>query len=459
MKKAASLSLSAAAQPETIAAIATPPGKGGVGIVRLSGPLASKIAHTITGRRLRPRYATLTSFANAQDDTIDSGIALFFPGPASFTGEDILELQGHGGPIVMDLLLHRTVELGARLARPGEFSERAFLNNKLDLAQAEAIADLIDSSTTAAAQSAIQSLSGAFSDQIHALVTDLINLRVYTEAAIDFPDEEIDFLADELVATSLKTITDNLTRITETAEQGRLLRDGMSIVLAGQPNVGKSSLMNALSNTDTAIVTPIAGTTRDILREQINLNGMPLQLSDTAGLRDNPGEVEQEGIRRAWRAIEDADHLLLVIDDNAGFGNEERQILKNIPQHLPCTLVYNKIDQTAKPASIETTDHTAISLSAKSGTGLELLRTHLQQSIGYSTDREGVFTARRRHIQALKEASEALSRGTEQLIEFQAGELLCEELKLAQRALGTITGEFSNDDLLTEIFSSFCIGK
>lgn len=427
--------------------------------MRLSGPLSSNIAHTITGRQLKPRYATLVPFSNAQGATIDSGIALYFPGPASFTGEDVLELHGHGGPVVMDLLLSRTIELGARLARPGEFSERAFLNDKLDLAQAEAIADLIDSSTAAAAQSAMQSLSGAFSEQIHALVDDLVNLRVYTEAAIDFPDEEIDFLADERVERSLNQITENLTRITETAQQGRLLRDGMNIVLAGQPNVGKSSLMNALSNTDTAIVTPIAGTTRDILREQINLNGMPLHLTDTAGLRDNPGEIEQEGIRRAWKAIDSADHLLLVIDDGTGLGAEEELILNQIPKHLPYTLVFNKIDQTGKSPSIEQLDTTAISLSAKSGEGLDLLRNHLQQSIGFSADREGVFTARRRHTRALQEASEALTRGAEQLTRFQAGELLCEELKLAQRALGAITGEFTNDDLLTEIFSSFCIGK
>lgn len=444
---------------DTIAAIATPPGKGGVGIVRLSGPLVSRIAKAITGRSLRPRHATLTEFADSQGNTIDSGIALMYAAPASFTGEDVLELQGHGGPVVMDLLLNRTLELGARLARPGEFSERAFLNDKLDLAQAEAIADLIDSATSAAAQSAIKSLTGLFSEQIHALVRELINLRVYAEAAIDFPDEEIDFLADDRVALALNKIHSDLETLAQQAQQGRLLREGMHVVLAGQPNVGKSSLMNALAATDAAIVTPIPGTTRDVLREQINIGGMPLHLSDTAGLRNNPDLVEEEGIRRTWRAIDDADHLLLVVDDNCGIGEKEQEILAEIPSTLPYTLVFNKTDQTNKAAKIHVNTATEIYLSAKSGEGLDLLRSHLQQSVGYRGDNDGVFTARRRHTVALQEALDAVTRGREQLMHYNAGELLCEELKLAQHALGKITGEFTSEDLLTEIFASFCIGK
>lgn len=445
---------------ETIAAIATPPGRGGIGIVRLSGPDTPRIATALIGVLPQPRYAELRPFRAADGTFIDQGIALFFPAPHSFTGEPVLELQGHGGPVVMDMLLARVVELGARLARPGEFTERAFLNEKLDLAQAEAVADLIEASTAAAARAAMGSLQGVFSQQINALVEGLIQLRLYVESAIDFPEEEIDFLSDGHVATQLDELQNQLCRLLNEAGQGQLLRDGMSIVIAGQPNAGKSSLLNQLAGRDSAIVTAIPGTTRDVLREYIDIDGMPLRVIDTAGLRESSDLVEQEGIRRAWREIETADRVLLVIDSRVGINAEDRAIRARLPASVPLTLILNKIDLSQETPGEQTGDWgPVIKLSAKIGTGLDILRQHLKACMGYQTSGEGAFIARRRHLDALHRAAEQLTNAQVQLAQYQAGELVAEELRLAQNHLSEITGEFTSDDLLGRIFSSFCIGK
>lgn len=445
---------------DTIAAVATPSGRGGVGIVRISGPAAAPIAVAMLGACPPPRRADYLPFRAADGTIIDQGIALFFAAPNSFTGEDVLELQGHGGPVVMDLLLQAALQLGARAARPGEFSQRAFLNDKLDLAQAEAIADLIDATSAQAARSALRSLQGEFSRRVEALTEELIQLRLYVEAAIDFPEEEIDFLADGIVTTRLDTLRRQLHAVQEAAHQGSLLRDGMSIVLAGKPNAGKSSLLNALAGRDSAIVTDIPGTTRDVLREQISIDGMPLHIIDTAGLRESTDAVEQEGIRRAWSEIERADRVLLLLDDQAGWGREEQAILARLPERLPVTLVHNKIDRSGHPATLEQSEgRTHVYLSARHGAGLDLLRDHLKQSMGFHDQVEGVFSARRRHLEALQQAANHLAAGDEQLRHYHAGELLAEELQLAQQALGEITGAFSADDLLGRIFTSFCIGK
>lgn len=449
--------------PDTIAALATPPGRGGVGIIRLSGPDSADIAKRMLGHCPAPRQAHYGPF-HGQTEIIDEGIALYFAGPHSFTGEDVLELQGHGGPVIMDLLLERCLQLGARLARPGEFSERAFLNDKLDLAQAEAIADLIDATSRHAAENAVRSLQGEFSKVVHALVQRLIELRVYVEAAIDFPEEEIDFLADGHVATHLQEVTDALENVRKAAGQGALMREGMNVVIAGRPNAGKSSLLNALTEQDTAIVTDIAGTTRDVLREHIHLDGMPLHIIDTAGLRDTPDAVEKIGVARAWAEIEKADRVLLLVDASTTDAIDPFAIWPEFVERLPdrsrLTLVRNKIDTSQETAGIDlSTPHPTLRLSAKTGMGVDNLKQHLKDIMGYSATTEGRFSARRRHLDALDRARDALSAGHAQLKGYGAGELLAEDLREAQQALGEITGEFSADDLLGEIFGSFCIGK
>ena len=445
---------------ETIAAIATPPGRGGVGIVRVSGPKASAIAEVMLGHCPKPRLAEYLDFKDTEGQTLDSGIALYFPNPHSFTGEDVLELQGHGGPVVMDMLLGSVVNLGARLARPGEFSEQAFLNNKLDLAQAEAIADLIDSASSQAARSALRSLQGEFSEQVHSLVEELTLLRMYVESAIDFPEEEIDFLADGQVSGQLDALKERLAGVMRSTQQGCLLREGMTLVLVGRPNAGKSSLLNALSGREAAIVTEIPGTTRDILKEQIAIDGMPLHIIDTAGLRESEDRIEQEGMKRAWREIEKADRLLLLVDDQKGKQAEDLAIMDRLPQSLPVTLVHNKIDLSGRePGIVKNADNMEVFVSAKTGLGIDLLREHLKTSMGYQGAGEGSFMARRRHLEALNQAEAHLQNAEQQLREHRAGELVAEELRLAQQALGEITGEFSSDDLLGRIFSSFCIGK
>lgn len=451
---------------DTIAAIATPPGRGGVGILRVSGPRVAAIMRHMAGRDLTPRHAHYGPFfeqGEAGPQILDNGIALYFPGPHSFTGEDVLELQGHGGPVVLDCLLREALRLGARLARPGEFSERAFLNDKIDLAQAEAIADLIDSASEQAARSALRSLQGEFSRQVDALIDELTRLRIYVEAAIDFPEEEIDFLADGKVAADVDRLLAQLDKVLASTKQGALLREGMTIVIAGAPNAGKSSLLNALAGKDSAIVTPIAGTTRDVLREQIQIDGLPLHVIDTAGLRDSPDEVEREGIRRAWREIENADHLLLVVDSQLPMPADLRELWPAdapVPfDRLPLTVVRNKCDLSGNAPALIEGEPSIVSMSAKTGAGLDLLRQHLKESVGFTATGEGNFLARRRHVDALMQARGYLCAGRDQLLAASAGELLAEDLRHCQRALGEITGAVSADELLGKIFSSFCIGK
>ncbi|SJM91013.1 GTPase [Crenothrix polyspora] len=441
---------------DTITAIATPPGNGGVGIVRISGSLVTEIAGQLLTKSLIPRQAQYTAFLDAQGVVIDSGISLYFPSPASYTGEDILELQGHGGSVVLDMLLRRVLSLGARLANPGEFTERAFLNDKLDLAQAEAVADLIESSTEQSARSAQKSMQGLFSNQINTLVDELTELRIYVEAAIDFVDEEIDFLSDGIVEKRLSRLLLSLQDIQKNAQQGRLLREGMTIVLAGKPNAGKSSLLNALAGHDAAIVTPIAGTTRDILRERIQLDGMPLHIIDTAGLWDSDDIVEKEGIRRARAEIQKADKILHLVD---GQDLDNPSLLGDLPEHIEIIKVVNKIDLTGRSPAIEhTTQGTYIYLSVKTGQGMDLLKHYLKQSVGFNEATDTVFIARRRHIEALNKAYAFVESAAQQL-RISAGELVAEDLRQAQNSLGEITGKISSDDLLGKIFSSFCIGK
>jgi len=446
---------------ETIAALATPPGRGGVGIIRVSGPLAGDIARHMLGGLPAPRRAEYLHFRDAEGEILDTGLALYFPAPHSFTGEDVLELQGHGGPVVMDLILQRCFTLGARPARPGEFSQRAFLNDKLDLAQAEAVADLIDSASAEAARLAMRSLQGAFSRRIHELVEALTELRIYVESAIDFPEEEIDFLGDGQVQTKLNKVLKDLAETQAAARQGNLLREGMTVVIAGRPNAGKSTLLNALAGRETAIVTDIPGTTRDILREHIQIDGLPLHIIDTAGLRHSEDAVEQEGIRRAWAEIEGADRILLLHDATEPFVAQEQQLLAQlIETGPPITLVQNKIDlleTAAMPLGLANT--LELQVSAHTGAGLAELRQHLKECVGYEASGEGQFMARRRHLEALESARQHLENGQRQLQEHAAGELLAEDLRQAQRALGEITGDVSADELLGRIFASFCIGK
>jgi len=455
---------------DTIAAIATPAGRGGVGIVRISGPKVRDIMTRVVGKSLQPRFAHYGAFfedGESGAQILDQGIALFFPGPHSFTGEDVLELQGHGGPIILDCVLREVIRLGARLAKPGEFSERAFLNDKLDLAQAEAIADLIDSTSEQAARSALRSLQGEFSRRIETLIEELTQLRMYVEAAIDFPEEEIDFLGDGKIARALIDLLDALNAVIDNAAQGSLLREGMTIVIAGAPNAGKSSLLNALAGAERAIVTAIAGTTRDVLREHIQIDGLPLHIIDTAGLRDSPDEVEREGIRRALREIERADHILLVVDDNdaaddlpallsaTGWPAETRASFVD----RPITVIRNKCDLNNRAPALIAGAPSQVVLSAKTGAGIDLLRKHLKDCIGFRGATEGLYLARRRHLDALQRARDLLLHGQHALAAHHAGELLAEDLRLCQRALGEITGAVSADALLGRIFSSFCIGK
>jgi tRNA modification GTPase len=432
---------------ETIAAIATPPGKGGVGIVRVSGPQCLSIAESLIGFTPKPRYAHYAKF-----DDIDEGIVLFFPNPHSFTGEDVVEFQGHGGPIVLHQILDRVISLGARLAAPGEFSQRAFLNNKLDLAQVEAIADLIAAESEQAARSAMSSLQGVFSEKIYTLVDQLIKLRVYVEAAIDFPEEEIDFLKESSVIQDTEKLIAALENILSSARQGVLLRDGINVVIIGPPNAGKSSLLNALSGKDSAIVTDIAGTTRDILREQIVIDGMPLHIVDTAGLRETDDIVEKEGVRRAKEAIKTADVLLCVFD--ATKQNDIHNFVGEITQST--IILLNKIDLLGKVPSIQ---GNTVELSIQDQSGLDLLTRKLKEIVGFQPLTEGSFMARQRHIDLLQQATAQLITGLQQFKQHHAGELFAEDLRCAQEMLGKITGKFTSDDLLGEIFSSFCIGK
>ncbi|MCK9114577.1 tRNA uridine-5-carboxymethylaminomethyl(34) synthesis GTPase MnmE [Haemophilus influenzae] len=450
---------------ETIVAQATAPGRGGIGILRVSGPLATKVAQAILGKCPKPRMADYLPFKDADGTILDQGIALYFKSPNSFTGEDVLELQGHGGQVVLDLLLKRILQIdGIRLARPGEFSEQAFLNDKLDLAQAEAIADLIDATSEQAARSALKSLQGEFSKKVNELVDSVIYLRTYVEASIDFPDEEIDFLADGKIEANLRGIINQLENVRFEAKQGSILREGMKVVIAGRPNAGKSSLLNALAGREAAIVTDIAGTTRDVLREHIHIDGMPLHIIDTAGLRDATDEVERIGISRAWTEIEQADRIILMLDssdpESADLSKVRSEFLAKLPSTLPVTIVRNKIDLNGEQASeSEQGGYQIISLSAQTHDGVQLLREHLKQAMGFQTGIEGGFLARRRHLDALEKAAEHLQIGLVQLTEFHAGELLAEELRLVQSYLSEITGQFTSDDLLGSIFSSFCIGK
>ncbi|AZQ12711.1 tRNA uridine-5-carboxymethylaminomethyl(34) synthesis GTPase MnmE [Shewanella khirikhana] len=450
---------------DTIVAQATAPGRGGVGIIRVSGKLASDVANALLGHLPKPRYADFCDFKAADGSVIDQGIALFFKGPNSFTGEDVLELQGHGGQVVMDMLIRAVLKVkGVRIARPGEFSEQAFMNDKLDLTQAEAIADLIDATSEQAAKSALHSLQGEFSTQVHTLVDKITNLRLYVEAAIDFPDEEVDFLSDGKIAAALYAIIDQLDEVQASAKQGSIIREGMKVVIAGRPNAGKSSLLNALAGKESAIVTDIAGTTRDVLREHIHLDGMPLHIIDTAGLRDTTDEVERIGIERAWSEIASADRVLFMVDgtDTAAVDPHEiwPDFIDRLPQALGVTVVRNKADLTGEPLeATEEQGYSVYRISAKTGLGVDALKQHLKSLMGYQSNLEGGFIARRRHLEALEQASEHLQLGKVQLEVYLAGELLAEELRMAQQALSEITGEFTSDDLLGKIFSSFCIGK
>ena len=444
----------------TIAAVATAPGRGGIGIVRVSGSGCRAIAEALLGHVPAPRVAELHRFLDAAGEPIDEGIALYFPAPASFTGEDVLELQGHGGPVVMDLLLRRVLELGARAAEPGEFTQRAFLNDKLDLAQAEAVADLIDSGSAQAARAALRSLQGEFSSQVHDLAEAVLELRMWVEAAIDFPEEEVDFLADRALDARLEFIRHRFAGLAETARQGALLRDGLTLVIAGRPNAGKSSLLNRLAGYDAAIVTPIPGTTRDVLRERIEIDGLPVHLLDTAGLRESPDEVEAEGIRRAHRELKRADRVLFVVDgsDATAMASIEAD-LAGLPTDSPRTVVLNKIDRLGQEPRIEAGDPLRVHLSAASGAGLDLLRTHLKDCVGFHPAGSGVLSARARHLDALRRARAHVEEAHRLLVERHAGELVAQELTDAQKQLGEITGEVTSDDLLGRIFASFCIGK
>lgn len=445
---------------DTIAALATPPGYGGVAVVRVSGAAVPAIARAVLGDLPSPRVAVRRAFRDAAGAPLDDGLALYFPAPRSFTGEHVLELHAHGAPVVVDLLLKRIVAAGARLARPGEFSERAFWNGKLDLAQAEAVADLISAGSEAAARAALRSLSGEFSRRLQALTDDLVRLRAYVESAIDFPEEEIDFLSDERVARELAALSAQLEDLLADTRQGALLQAGMSIVLAGAPNAGKSSLLNALAREDAAIVSPMPGTTRDIVRARIDIDGMPVHVLDTAGLRAGAEPVERQGIERARAAMARADRVLLVLDDTVSADVQLAELRAHLPPAASCTLVYNKIDLSGRaPGERHTGDQAALALSAKTGAGLEALRAHLKHCMGFQPAGEAGFIARRRHLDAIGRARDGVARGRAQLIEHRAGELLAEELRRAQQALGEVTGEFTSDDLLAQIFARFCIGK
>ncbi|AJC20508.1 tRNA uridine-5-carboxymethylaminomethyl(34) synthesis GTPase MnmE [Pandoraea pulmonicola] len=455
-----------------IAAIATAPGRGGIGVVRVSfgkhrGEAVQRVIARLVGQPLKPRHASYLPFLDAAGEALDRGIALYFPGPNSYTGEDVLELQGHGGPIVLQLLLQRCIDegaaLGVRLAEPGEFTHRAFLNDKLDLAQAEAVADLIEASTEAAARSASRSLDGAFSREIHSLVDLVIHLRMLVEATLDFPEEEIDFLEAADAFGQLERIRTQLAQVLSQARQGALLREGINVVLAGQPNVGKSSLLNALAGAELAIVTPIAGTTRDKVQQTIQIDGIPLHIIDTAGLRETEDEVERIGIERSWSEIAKADAVLHLLDTRTGMTPEDEIIATQLPKHVPVVRVYNKTDLAGEPATVLPKEGTAplgVRLSAKGGQGIDLLRAELLKIAGWQAGNEGVFLARERHLSALRAAREHIELADAHARQNAGAlDLFAEELRLAQEQLSTITGEFTSDDLLGVIFSRFCIGK
>ncbi|WP_068635682.1 tRNA uridine-5-carboxymethylaminomethyl(34) synthesis GTPase MnmE [Thauera butanivorans] len=455
----------AARTPDVIAAIATAPGRGGIGVVRVSGASLSEFAAALCGRVPQPRRAMFSAFVDAAGEAIDEGILLHFPAPASFTGEDVLELQGHGGPVVMQMLLARCLELGARLAEPGEFTRRAFLNGKLDLAQAESVADLIEASTAAAARSAVRSLSGRFSEEIHRIVDALIDLRMLVEATLDFPEEEIEFLERARAMPRLEEIRDKLESVLDRARQGALLRSGLNVVLVGEPNVGKSSLLNQLAGEDRAIVTDIAGTTRDALRETIQIEGIPLHIIDTAGLRETADTVERIGIERTWREIERADVILRLVDASAAATDTTPEASESIDARLPRGVeritVVNKIDLAGLAAGRieepgEPGGRIRLQVSAKRGTGIDLVRAELLRIAGWHAHGEDVILARERHLHALRAA---LAHVESAAAQSAALELFAEELRLAQESLGEITGEFTADDLLGVIFSRFCIGK
>ncbi len=446
---------------DTIVAAATPPGRGGIGIVRLSGPKVPEIAAVMLGELPAPRRATFARFLDAHREPIDAGLALFFPAPRSYTGEHLLELHGHGGPLVMEALTARAVELGARRAHAGEFTQRAFLNDKMDLAQAEAIADLIDAGSHQARRAAMRSLQGEFSAMVRGLTEAVIDLRSYVEAAIDFPEEEVDFLTDRALAERFAGLRAYFAAVLESARQGRLLHEGMTVVIAGRPNAGKSSLLNRLAGYDAAIVTAIPGTTRDVVRERIGIDGMPLHVLDTAGLRAGGDAVEEEGIRRAQAEMQRADRVLFVIDavedPGAAAWGEERE---RLPADVPVTLVFNKCDLAATtPVADTPTGPARLVLSALTGVGVDALRAHLKECMGYQTSEGGSISARRRHLESLDRARGHTEEAARQLSERRAGELVAEELRAAQQALGEITGEFTTEDLLGRIFSGFCIGK
>ena len=443
-------------QDDTIVARSTPPGRGGIAVIRLSGPGVAEIAAGMLGELPEPRRAELRKFVDATGEPIDSGIALLFPAPHSFTGEDVLELQGHGGAMVCDLLIERAIELGARFADPGEFSRRAFLNDRMDLAQAEALADLIDSGSRSAARAAQRSLRGDFSDAVTDLNESITQLRTHVEAAIDFPEEEIDFLRDAALLERISGVEHQFGELERVTRQGCLLRDGVTVVVAGRPNVGKSSLLNALAGYDAAIVTDVAGTTRDLVREQLDLDGLPLHVVDTAGLRAGRDRVEEEGIRRARAALGSADHALIVLDASCA-DNDLDEVAAELPDGLGYTVVRNKIDLTGEVAGPIADG--PVNVSALHRDGIDALRKHLKSVLGYEPPPEGAITARRRHLESLARARQHFDLARQQLEKHAAGELMAEELLQVQNALAEITGEFHNDDLLGRIFSSFCIGK
>src|SRR6056300_67263 len=446
-----------AVSSETICAVATPSGRGGISVIRISGACSYQVAEKLTSHKLLPRHAHYGAFYSACGEVIDNGISLFFPGPDSFTGEDVVEVQAHGGPFVVDMLLQEILSQGVRLANPGEFSERAFLNDKIDLAQAEAIADLIESNSMEAARFAIRSLQGEFSTLINSLISSILELRKYIEAAMDFPEEEVDFLEEGDVKNRLIAILSRLDEVLAKARQGTIMKNGLHVVIAGEPNAGKSSLLNVLAGQSRAIVTDIAGTTRDTLKEHISIDGMPLHIIDTAGLHNSNDIVEQEGIKRAWKEITEADLVLLVIDATKAFDPESNELIaaiKNVMEDsLNLILVFNKTDLN-EHSSVHNED-----LSAKSGAGIESLKTTLKEFAGLNTSVEGGFISRRRHLDALEKSRGFLISGLEELTTSKTGELVAEDMREAHQALEAITGKYSSDDLLGEIFSSFCIGK